>query len=132
MLAALGGEPVAAYKVGSTCMVEYSSERELRALRPDFGALVAVDCVMVLVTAPGDEYDCVSRCFAPVVGIPEDPATGSAHCTIAPHWADRLGKSTISAYQASSRGAEIECELNGARVYLTGSCQRFMTGNIEL
>src|SRR5208282_4327354 len=95
----------------------------LRALAPDMAALARVDRGGVIVTAAGDgTYDFVSRYFAPVKGIPEDPVTGAAHCMLVPYWAKRLGKTELRAFQASPRGGEVICRLVGDRVELEGTC----------
>jgi len=87
----------------------------------------------VIVTAKGDTVDFVSRCFAPKAGIAEDPVTGSAHCTLVPFWAERLGKSSgLVAHQVSPRGGELHCELQGDRVIMSGQCFLFLTGSIQL
>jgi len=87
----------------------------------------------VIVTAPGDgHYDFVSRYFAPAKGIPEDPVTGSAHCMLAPYWARRLGKTSFQAFQASRRGGEVGCRLQGERVELEGACVFYLEGTAEL
>ena len=84
-------------------------------------------------TAPGDEgYDFVSRYFAPAKGIPEDPVTGGAHCTLAPYWAKRLNKTAFRAFQASRRGGEICAVLVGDRVELEGSCVFYLEGRAEI
>ena len=84
------------------------------------------------VTAPDDEHDFVSRYFAPSWGVPEDPATGSAHCTLAPYWAARIGKTELRGYQASARGAEIDCIVTGDRVALGGACALYLEGRIRV
>ena len=85
------------------------------------------------VTAPGDGYDCVSRFFAPKLNVPEDPATGSIHCMIAPYWADRLGKSEITAYQASPRGGVMRCRiLPEDRVEVAGYAALFSVADLFL
>ncbi len=87
----------------------------------------------VIVTASGDgHFDFLSRYFAPAKGIPEDPVTGSAHCMLAPYWANRLGKTTFRAFQASSRGGEVICRLKGDRVELEGSCVFYLEGEVEV
>ena len=83
-------------------------------------------------TAPGSDVDFVSRFFAPKFGIPEDPVTGSAHCTLAPYWSDRLGKDTLAARQVSRRGGDILCEVKGSRVLLSGSAVTIMVATITL
>lgn len=108
----------------------FRSEAEVRALKPDFAALAAFD--KVIVTAPGEESDFVSRFFAPSIGIDEDPVTGSAHCTLTPYWAKRLGRPRLSARQVSARGGELLCEDRGARVSVAGRAVRYMEGTILL
>jgi predicted PhzF superfamily epimerase YddE/YHI9 len=105
----------------------------VRALDPDFAAIARLDRGGVIVTAPGEgPYDFVSRFFAPAKGIPEDPVTGSAHCTLVPFWATRLDKTSFHAYQASKRGGEITCRLAGDRVELDGACVFYLEGQAEL
>lgn len=111
-------------------------ESAVRAVRPDMGRLAALpERRSVMVTAPADPgrgVDFVSRFFAPAEGVPEDPVTGSAHCTLAPYWAGRLGKSELVAEQVSARGGRLWCRLDGARVRISGRCAPFMKGEIEL
>ena len=94
--------------------------------------LSLLDLRVVIVTASGDGVDFVSRFFAPKFGIPEDPVTGSAHCTLAPYWAERLGKKKLTAKQVSRRGGVITCEWAGVRVYLSGKAVTVMEASIEL
>lgn len=105
----------------------------LRALTPDMAAILRLDRPGVIVTAPGDKgYDFISRYFAPAKGVPEDPVTGSAHCMLAPYWADRLGRQDFRAFQASRRGGEVICRLRGDRVELEGACVFYLKGVAEL
>jgi predicted PhzF superfamily epimerase YddE/YHI9 len=108
----------------------YDSEDEVRTLRPNFEALKTLDRLGVIVTAPGSTADFVSRFFAPGAGIPEDPVTGSAHCTLTPYWSKRLGKTKLRALQVSKRGGELSCELKENRVLIAGRCVRYMEGTI--
>jgi PhzF family phenazine biosynthesis protein len=108
----------------------FDSEETVRAIAPDFALLAALDLRGVIVTAPGRDEDFVSRFFAPRLGIPEDPVTGSAHCTLAPYWAGRLGKSALSARQVSRRCGRLLCALQGDRVRLSGSAVTFMEAEI--
>jgi len=108
----------------------YDSEDEVRALKPDFERLKTLDRLGVIVTAPGKTAHFVSRFFAPGEGIPEDPVTGSAHCTLMPYWAKRLDKSKLRALQVSARGGELFCELRGNRVLIAGRCVRYLEGTI--
>jgi PhzF family phenazine biosynthesis protein len=113
-------------------MVVYDSADTVRALTPDMHGLLALDRG-VIATAPGDNgFDCVSRYFAPFAGIPEDPVTGSAHCTIVPYWANKLGKADIHAYQASKRGGALHCRDEGDRVTIAGRCAFYMEGTIHI
>ena len=112
--------------------VVVDSETELAALAPDFQALDKVDCFGAIVTAPGDSVDFVSRFFTPAAGIPEDPVTGSAHCTLIPYWANRLGKTTLSARQISKRGGDLACELRGDRVAIGGCAVKVLEGEFLL
>ncbi|MCZ6828777.1 MAG: PhzF family phenazine biosynthesis protein, partial [Gammaproteobacteria bacterium] len=101
-------------------------------LAPDMRALLDAADTPVIATAAGDRVDFVSRFFGPQVGIDEDPVTGSAHCALVPLWADRLGKTELSARQVSQRGGELHCELRGDRVLLRGHGLTFLRGQIEL
>ena len=127
---ALGGK-AGAILVSRDYLVVYESEEEIRALKPDMNALAAMDR-MVIVTAPGRLVDFVSRFFAPHAGVPEDPVTGSAHCTLIPYWAHRLGKTKLHALQVSRRGGELFCELIGDRVTMAGYAVEFMRGTIQI
>jgi PhzF family phenazine biosynthesis protein len=103
-------------------VVEVTSGDVVRAIEPDFEALAAVDAPAIVVTAVGEGlYDVISRFFAPLAGIDEDPVTGSAHCTLASYWAPMLGKDGLLAYQASARGGVVRMTLRGDRVLLGGS-----------
>lgn len=136
LAAALGVEPVEVLAARDYLCV-LADEDAVRALAPDMAALARFDKSGVIVTAaarsePGGEVDFVSRFFAPAKGIAEDPATGSAHCTLAPYWAKRLGRTRLRARQVSRRGGELECELLGERVRIVGQAIRFMTGTIHI
>lgn len=110
----------------------YASESAVRSLSPDPAVLSELDLRGVVVTAPGEECDFVSRFFAPKLGVFEDPVTGSAHCELTPYWAGRLGKSTLDARQVSARGGSIRCGLGGDRVDLSGNAVLFLEGEIVL
>lgn len=130
---ALGAAPVEVTVNAFNYMALLESPRILRELAPDMAAIARLDRGGVIVTAPGDGgYDFVSRYFAPAKGIPEDPVTGSAHCMLAPFWAQRLGKLEFRAFQASRRGGEVTCRLAGDRVELEGSCVFYLAGEVEL
>jgi PhzF family phenazine biosynthesis protein len=110
----------------------FESEDEVRALAPDMAAVAALDRMAVIATAPGRDCDFVSRFFAPAVGIPEDPVTGSAHCTLVPYWSERLGKPRLFARQVSARGGELWCEDRRDRVSMAGRCAPYLRGTIEV
>jgi PhzF family phenazine biosynthesis protein len=111
----------------------FETESQIRDMAPDFGKIKQLkNTFAVIVTAPGDDADFVSRFFAPKAGIPEDPVTGSAHCTLIPYWSERLGKSELHARQISARGGELFCEDLGERVKISGEAVLFSKGEICL
>jgi PhzF family phenazine biosynthesis protein len=113
-------------------LVEVESEEALRAMTPDFTALRKLPVRGVIVTArpSSPEFDFVSRFFAPAAGVDEDPVTGSAHCALGPYWAERLGKSEFTAYQASARGGVVRVRLSGDRVILGGQAVTVLRGEL--
>ncbi len=113
-------------------MAVFAGEAEVAALSPDMAKIAALDTRGVIATAPGESCDFVSRFFAPRAGIPEDPVTGSAHCTLTPYWAARLGKTEMRAFQVSKRGGELGCTLAGMRVHLSGRCALYLEGTISI
>ena len=113
-------------------MAVLEDETTLRGVVPDYQAMAGLSSMGVLITAPGEKHDFVSRCFFPGDGIPEDPVTGSAHCTLIPYWAERLGKSRLRAFQASPRGGELACELVGDRVRIGGRAVKVLEGHFLL
>jgi len=113
-------------------LLVYDTEEEIRALAPDMSRLLELDGLGVIASAPGRGSDFVSRFFAPKAGIPEDPATGSSHCTLIPYWAGRLGKPRLHALQLSRRGGELFCEHRGERVRIGGRAVRYLEGTIEI
>ena len=131
-LAAALGKPPRELGAARDYLAVYDSEDEVRALAPDMRALAALDRFAVIVTAPGKDADFVSRFFAPAHGVDEDPVTGSAHCTLVPYWAARLGKTGLHALQVSARGGELWCELEGGRVFMSGHAVRYLEGKILL
>jgi predicted PhzF superfamily epimerase YddE/YHI9 len=110
----------------------YGSEEEVRGLKPDFDAEKRLDAIGVIATAPGSDVDYVSRYFAPGAGVPEDPATGSAQCTLVPYWAARLGRTRLRSRQVSARVGEFSCELRGDRVKIAGRVVPYLEGTIEV
>jgi PhzF family phenazine biosynthesis protein len=134
LIPALGGKPEAVLAARDYFVV-YGSEEELRALKPDMQALMTIDRFAVIATAPSassKDADFVSRFFAPAKGVPEDPVTGSSHCSLIPYWSKRLGKNKLHAYQVSPRGGELWLEDRGERVTISGKAVRFFEGTIFL
>jgi PhzF family phenazine biosynthesis protein len=128
---ALGTRPAAFLRTGD-CFCVYQTEDQIRSLEPDMSKLASVDCRGVIVTAPGEDCDFVSRFFAPRAGIPEDPVTGSAHTTLIPYWSRKLGKKVLFARQISQRGGELWCEDRGARVGIGGRAVKYLEGQITI
>ena len=114
-------------------VVEFAHADEVLALKPDFVALIDLGYIGLIATAPGTgEVDFVSRFFAPEVGVPEDPVTGSAHSTLIPFWAAKLGKTDLFARQESARGGELWCRLRGDRVDIGGYAVTLLRGTMQL
>ena len=127
----LGAAPVEVSRARDVLAV-FETETQVAALRPNFERLSELEALGVIATAPGERSDFVSRFFAPRVGVPEDPVTGSSHCTLIPYWAKRLGKHKLDARQISARGGELACELVGERVKIGGRAVLYLHGTIEL
>ena len=113
-------------------VVRVAGEDEVLALAPDFAALAREGDVLTIVTAPGRTSDIVSRVFAPGAGIDEDPVTGAAHAVLVPYWAERLGRTSFTAFQASRRGGHLTCRLDGDRVILGGKCVTVIEGVLRI
>jgi len=132
---ALGADPVRVGRSRFDLLVELASEAAVRGLEPDRVALEAIEARGVIVTAaagdPSAGYDFVSRFFAPRVGVPEDPVTGSAHCCLSPWWSARLGRERLTGYQASRRGGTVRTVLDGDRVRLGGRAVTVFTGTLR-
>lgn len=133
LIPALGGPQPELVQAARDWFVVYKDAATVRALSPDMALLNGVRR-MVIVTAPGDVpgVDFVSRFFAPMDGIPEDPVTGSAHCTLIPYWAERLSKEVLEARQVSARGGRLHCRLLGDRVHIAGRAVLYLEGAIHL
>jgi len=131
LVEAFGTEPEAVLR-GVYLMAVYSDEAAVRELEPRVGVMFLHGLDEAIVTAPGKDCDFVSRFFAPGFGIAEDPVTGSAHCTLVPYWAERLGKNELHARQVSERGGELFCRIEGDRVRIAGHAVTYLEGAIEL
>jgi PhzF family phenazine biosynthesis protein len=130
LISALGKTPCAVVQIADNYFVIYGSQEEVSRIRPDFRLLEQLHPAGVAITAPGDKADFVSRYFAPSYGIPEDPVTGSTHCSLGPYWAKRLGKTSLHALQVSERGGEIWCEVGRERVTLKGNAALTLQGEL--
>jgi len=124
----LGKRPSAVVQIEDNYFAVYEREEDVKSIRPDFRLLERLHPAGVAITAPGQNSDFVSRYFAPSYGLPEDPVTGSTHCSLAPYWAQRLGKTTLHARQVSYRGGELCCEVKRERVILKGNAVLTLRG----
>jgi PhzF family phenazine biosynthesis protein len=134
LTAGLGSAPVETFIVDShdNYFAVYADERGVASITPDFGLLEQLHPAGVIVTAPGRDSDCVCRYFAPSYGIPEDSATGSIHCALAPFWSQRLGLDEIRSRQLSRRGAEFLCSVRGDATLISGHCVKYLEGRIRV
>lgn len=132
LIESLGVKPVAVEKNAFDYIVEVANTRDVLGAAPDMKALRQVQCRGVILTSRSDtaEYDFISRFFAPAVGVDEDPVTGSAHCCLAPYWAERIGRTTMVGFQASARGGIVRVRVHGDRVFLSGQAVTVMRGEL--
>lgn len=121
------------YKSGENMLYYYEDEQFVRRLTPDFAVMAGVDIHGLIVTSPSrsPKYDFVLRYFAPALGINEDPVTGSAHCSLAPFWQERLHKDSMIGYQASQRGGVVKVRMSGERVYISGQAVTIFATQIK-
>ncbi|MFI4897349.1 MAG: PhzF family phenazine biosynthesis protein [Phycisphaerales bacterium JB059] len=129
---ALGRRPSEVIDAAPKLLCVFENKRDVLEISPDLDAMRELDALGVIVTAPGTKHDFVSRFFAPNAGVDEDPVCGSAHCALTPYWADRLGRTTLSAHQVSAREGELACELRGDRVTLSGKSVTYLRGTIAI
>ena len=132
LVEALGREPIETYKGKTDYLVVYGVEEHVAGLQPDLADLAMVPARGIIVTAPGRSVDFVSRFFAPQVGVPEDPVTGSAHTTLTPYWSARLGKCELTAIQLSKRQGHLRCRQVGNRVEIAGRAVAYLQGTITI
>ena len=128
---AINAKVLEAYLARDLLMILESAEA-VEKLSPDFDKLKNLEGLIQAVTASDENFDCVSRVFAPKIKIAEDPVTGSTHCLIAPYWSERLGKKNIIARQASVRGGILQCEVLGERVKISGSAVLFAVADLKI
>lgn len=129
---AIGLTPLKTIKGKTDYLLIYNSQQEIEAINPNFYLLDQLDCRGIIVSAPGDQVDFVSRAFFPKCGIPEDPVTGSAHTTLTPYWASVFDKTKMTAKQLSKRGGDLICEYLGERVKISGKAVPYLIGEIEI
>jgi PhzF family phenazine biosynthesis protein len=129
---AIGKPPVESFRGRSDYLLIYDSQKDIEEISPNFVQLAEVDLRGIIVTAPGNETDLVSRFFAPGLEINEDPVTGSAHTTLTPYWCKKLGKKTLTARQLSKRKGDLGCKLHGDRVHITGKAVTYLVGEIDI
>lgn len=122
--------PVETYKGKTDYMLIYASQEDVMGFNPDISLVSSVDARGVIVSAPGNDVDFVSRFFCPEVGITEDPVTGSAHTTLTPYWSQKLGKQQLTAKQLSARQGNLTCEYLGERVKISGKAVTYLIGEI--
>jgi PhzF family phenazine biosynthesis protein len=132
LIAGMGLCPLEVYKGKSDYMLVYSTSADIMRLKPNMDLIAESDARGIIATAPGDDVDFVSRFFAPQSGIAEDPVTGSAHTTLAPYWAARLGRSELTARQLSRRQGWLRCRIAGKRVEISGQARPYLSGTISL
>jgi PhzF family phenazine biosynthesis protein len=130
VVGALGIKPLFIGASEEDLLVEAADEDTVRSLRPDLATLKSMPVRGVIVTSRSSDprFDFVSRFFAPAVGVDEDPVTGSSHCVLTPFWAQRLGKASLAAYQASARGGRLDVRLDGDRVRIAGRAVTVLRG----
>ncbi len=129
---AFGAKPLQTYKGRTDYMLLFDSEETIQNLQPNIQLLLSTNARGVIATAKGKKVDFVSRFFAPAVGVNEDPVTGSAHTTLIPFWANKLGKIDLEALQLSARGGQVWCTLSGDRVFIAGKAVTYLRGEIEI
>lgn len=131
LAAALGSKPVEVYR-SMDYMAVLKTEQQVAGVQPELGLVRELGLRGLIVTAPGNEVDFVSRFFAPAYGVDEDPVTGSAHCMLAPYWSKRLGKNQLDAVQLSQRKGWVSCQVKMDRVLLSGRTHLYLKGMIEI
>lgn len=130
ILAAFNKAPLEIYKGKTDFLLLYENQKDIEESDPNHFILKNSDARGIIITAPGNEVDFVSRFFAPGSGVDEDPVTGSAHTSLTPFWAERLGKTKLSAQQLSQRKGELSCKLVGKRVKISGKAITYLVGEI--
>ena len=128
----LGIEPLMLLRGKDDYLAVFENQKQIKNMQPNFSLLKKLDARGLVISAPGDEVDFVSRCFYPEAGIEEDPVTGSAHTMLTPYWASQLSKDELEAHQLSKRGGKLNCRLENDRVYISGSSVIYFEGTISI
>ena len=128
----LGIEPLMLLRGKDDYLAVFENQKQIKNMQPNFSLLKKLDARGLVISAPGDEVDFVSRCFYPEAGIEEDPVTGSAHTMLTPYWASQLSKDELEAHQLSKRGGKLICRLENDRVYISGSSVIYFEGTISI
>lgn len=129
---AIGKKPLRIYRGKTDYLLIYETQNDVLQIKPNLHLLDKIDARGIIVSAPGEEVDFVSRAFFPSCGIPEDPVTGSAHTTLTPYWSKVLEKTKLTAKQLSKRGGDLICEDLGSRIKIAGKAVHYMTGEISI
>jgi PhzF family phenazine biosynthesis protein len=130
LIKGLGIVPLEVYRGKTDFMAIVKNQAIIESLQPDFNILGELDARGTMVTAPGENSDFVSRCFFPQVGVDEDPTTGSAHTSMIPYWANKLGKTEMTAIQLSKRKGHLNCNYLDDRVEISGQAKTYLIGEI--
>ena len=128
----LGIEPLKLLRGKDDYLAVFRNQQQVEEIQPKFSLLKKLDARGLVISAPGDEVDFVSRCFYPEAGIEEDPVTGSAHTMLTPYWATQLNKNELDAYQLSKRGGKLNCSLANERVLISGDSVIYFEGTISI
>ena len=123
-------QPIEAYQGKTDYLLIFENENQIVNIKPNFSEIAKINARGIIVSSKSDNYDFISRFFAPQCGISEDPVTGSAHTTLTPFWAQKLDKTKLIAKQISKRGGTLECELQNDRILISGKCKTYLKGEI--
>jgi len=123
-------QPIEAYQGNTDYLLIFENENQIINIKPNFSEIAKINARGIIVSSISENFDFVSRFFGPNCGVNEDPVTGSAHTTLTPFWAEKLGKTKLTAKQISKRGGVLECELKNDRVLISGKCKTYLKGEI--
>ena len=123
-------QPIEAYQGKTDYLLIFENENQIINIKPNFSEIAKINARGIIVSSKSENYDFVSRFFGPNCGVNEDPVTGSAHTTLTPFWAEKLGKTKLTAKQISKRGGVLECELKNDRILISGKCKTYLKGEI--